>query len=162
MKTCNIRPLRQDECDILSDFLYEAIYQKEGDTPLSRVVISNPELEVYIKDFGKKDDYCLVAEVDGEIIGAVWTRITFGEVKGQGYVDDQTPEFAVSLYREYRNRGIGLRLMKKMLNLLKIKGYSQASLSVDKENYAVKLYRDLGFRVYKDTGKDYVMVYDLE
>ncbi|MDL2277112.1 GNAT family N-acetyltransferase [Parabacteroides sp. OttesenSCG-928-G07] len=66
-----------------------------------------PEIYAYIKDFGKsKDDYCFVADSEGEIVGAVWVRIISGDIKGYGYIDDETPEFAISLYKDYRNRGI--------------------------------------------------------
>ncbi|MDR3261791.1 MAG: GNAT family N-acetyltransferase, partial [Tannerella sp.] len=41
----------------------------------------------------------------------------------QSFVDDRTPEFAISLFREYRNRGIGTLLMEKMIACLKEKGY---------------------------------------
>ena len=36
-----------------------------------------------------------------------------------GHVDDDTPSFAISLYKENRGRGIGTELMRRMLGLLK-------------------------------------------
>ena len=56
-----------------------------------------------------------------------------------GHVDDETPSFAISLYKEYRGQGIGNQLMVKMLELLKQQGYKKASLAVQKANYAVKM-----------------------
>lgn len=67
----NIRKLRENEQDILAEFLYEAIYVPEGEKAPSKSIIEQPELQVYISDWGKKDDYCLVAEVDDKIVGAV-------------------------------------------------------------------------------------------
>ncbi len=69
-------------------------------------------------------DYCIVAEDDGRVVGAVWTRI----MNDYGHVNDETPSFAISLYKEYRGQGIGTRMMNEMLALLKEKGYKQASL----------------------------------
>ena len=113
-------------------------------------------------DFGsKKDDHCFVADYNGKIIGAVWVRILNGEIKGYGNVDDETPEFSISLFKEYRNQGIGTAMMKKMIDYLNKKGYSQASLSVQKGNYASKLYKKLGFEVIKDENEDYLMVLKL-
>lgn len=72
-------------------------------------------------------------------------------------MDDKTPEFSISLFKEYRNQGIGSALMNKMIDYLKRKGYSQASLSVQKANYAVKLYKKVGFQVIRDENEEYVM-----
>jgi ribosomal protein S18 acetylase RimI-like enzyme len=139
--------------------LYEAIFQPEGSELLPRNVINVPEINIYIRDYGtKKDDYCLVADLEGKIIGAVWVRLLNGEIKGYGNVDEQTPEFAISLLPEYRKKGIGTLLMEKMICCLKEKGYHQASLSVDKANYAAKMYKKLGFGIVEERKHDYLMV----
>lgn len=156
-----IRPLKQSEIYILSDFLYEAIFQKDNAIPLPKEIINKPELNIFIKDFGKPDDYCLVAEVDNKIIGAVWSRVLFGEIKGYGNIDSTTPELAISLYKQYRNKGIGTDLMKGILKLLKEKGYNRVSLSVQKDNYAVKMYKAVGFKTFKETEEEYIMVCSL-
>lgn len=154
-----IRKIKPNELYQLEDFLYEAIFQRDAENLLPKDIINEPELKVYIEGFGKPDDYCLVAELDGKIVGAVWTRILSGEVKGFGNVDENTPEFAISLYKEYRNMGIGSALMKNMLNLLRERGYKKASLAVQKDNYAVKMYQDLGFKVVEELSEEYIMVY---
>lgn len=105
----NIRKLREDEQGILAEFLYQAIYIPEGIVPPSKNIIEQPELQLYISDWGKEDDYCLVAEVDNSVVGAVWVRI----MNDYGHIDDVTPSFAISLYKEYRGMGIGTELMKK-------------------------------------------------
>lgn len=151
-----IRPMDKTEVLLLTDFLYEAIFQKENEPCLSRTVLQEPDIWVYIDNFGKKkDDYCLVAEVDGKVVGAVWTRF----IKAYGFIDDDTPEIAISVYTEYRGKGIGTKLLKEMIAFLKDKGYRQVSLIVDKDNYAAKLYKDLGFSVALEKDNDYLMRY---
>ncbi|MDO5524168.1 MAG: N-acetyltransferase, partial [Bacteroidia bacterium] len=81
--------------------------------------------------------------------------------KGYGNIDDKTPEFSISLFKEYRNRGIGTALMNKMIDHLTEKGYAQASLSVQKANYAAKLYKKLGFEIIRDENDEYLMVLKL-
>lgn len=153
-----IWPISVHEIPLLSDFLYEAIFQRDEQNPIPRSIIDQPEIKVFIEDFGKKDDHCLVA-VDGrKIVGAVWTRILSGEVKGFGSVDEDTPEFAISLYKAYRGKGIGTDLMHQMLCLLKDKGYRQASLAVQKDNYAVKMYKKAGFAITSENNEEYIMV----
>ena len=92
-----IREIRKNEYPILSDFLYEAIFIPEGMDKPPKSIIEQPELQVYVEDFGKEDDWCLVAEVKGKIVGAVWVRI----MDDYGRIDDETPSFAISLYEEY-------------------------------------------------------------
>lgn len=150
----NIRKLRENEQEILAEFLYEAIYIPEGVEAPSKDIIEQPELQLYISDWGKDDDYCLVAEVDDSVVGAVWARI----MNDYGHIDDATPSFAISLYKEYRGMGIGTELMKKMLFLLKENGYEKASLSVQKANYAFKMYRKLGFEVIGESEEEFLMV----
>lgn len=153
-----IRKLRNDETELLKDFLYEAIFIPEGMEPPDRSIITQPELALYYNDFGKGSaDNCLVAEVDGKVVGAVWTRI----MSDYGHVDDDTPSFAISLYKEYRGRGNGTEMMHRMLELLKEQGYKKASLAVQKANYAVKMYEKVGFHTVDENDEEYIMVREL-
>ena len=153
-----IRQLRDDEVELLKAFLYEAIFVPEGVTPPDRSIIEQPELSLYYEDFGSGPaDHCLVAEVDGKVVGAVWTRI----MNDYGHVDDDTPSFAVSLYKEYRGQGIGTAMMRKMLVLLKEQGYKRASLAVQKANYAVRMYEAVGFKTVDENDEEYIMVCEL-
>ena len=146
--------IRENEYCILSEFLYEAIFIPEGTEKPPKSIIEQPELQVYIADFGKSDDWCLVAEVKEKIVGAVWVRV----MDDYGHIDDETPSFAMSLYEEYRNMGIGTALMRDMLEFLKNKGYKQTSLSVQKENYAARMYQKVGFEVIDENEEEYIMV----
>lgn len=152
-----IREIRQEEYVILDEFLYEAIFIPDGVEASPKSIIKQPELQVYVSDFGKKDDCCLVAEVDGKIIGAVWTRI----MNDYGHIDDSIPSFAISLYKDFRGQGIGTALMEEMLALLRERGYKKASLSVQKANDAYRLYLKVGFIVVGENKEEYIMVCDL-
>lgn len=150
-----IRELKDTEYSLLNDFLYEAIFIPQGVEPPPRSIINNAELQVYVKDFGKKpDDRCLAAVADGNIVGAVWVRI----MNDYGHIDDDTPSFAISLYKDYRGHGIGTALMEKMLGLLRESGYRKASLAVQKENYAVRMYKKVGFEIIDENDEEYTMV----
>lgn len=153
-----IREIRQEEYPILDEFLYEAIFIPDGAEAPPKSIIRQPELQVYVSDFGKKDDCCLVAEVDGVIVGAVWTRI----MDDYGHIDDNTPSFTIALYKDFRGQGIGTALMEEMLALLRERGYQKASLSVQKENYAYRLYLKVRFTVVEENEEEYIMVCDLK
>lgn len=152
-----IRSLKENEQEILADFLYEAIYITEGVEAPPKNIIEQPELQLYISDWGREDDHCLVAEADNRIVGAVWVRI----MNDYGHIDDKTPSFAIALYQEYRGMGIGTELMKQMLALLKENGYEKTSLSVQKANYAYRMYRKLGFEIIAENEEEFIMVKQL-
>lgn len=150
-----IRKIAEEEYSLLENFLYEAIFIPEGMSAPPRAIIKTPELQVYVTDFGKKKgDIGLVAEVSGKIAGAVWVRI----MNDYGHIDDETPSFAISLLKEYRNMGIGTAMMKEMLCLLRQQGYKQTSLAVQKANYAVKMYWNVGFEIIDEKDEEYIMV----
>lgn len=158
---CSIRPIEEHEISQLKDFLYLAIHQSDPSNLIPRSVVEEPEVAAYIEGWGEPDDLCLVAVEAGELIGAVWTRIIAGKVRGFGNVDAETPEFSISILPERRSGGIGSTLMTQMLDLLTDRGYARASLSVQKSNRALRLYERLGFRAVADRGDELVMVRDL-
>ncbi len=75
-----------------------------------------------------------------------------------GHIDDKTPSLAISLYKEYREFGIGTAMMKEILALLKENSYKQVSLSVQKANYTAKMYQKICFEIVKENGEEYTMV----
>lgn len=154
-----IREIRTNEIPLLEDFLYEAIFIPEGTNPPPKSIIKSEELQIYIRDFGMfPDDNCLVAETDGEIVGAVWSRI----MNDYGHIADGIPSLAISLYKDFRNKGIGTELLRQMLQYLRHIGYANVSLSVQKENYATNMYVKAGFAIVKETEEEYIMVCELE
>ena len=156
--SCSIREMRKEEYSLLSDFLYEAIYIPDGTAAPPKSVIACPELQVYIADFGNsKHDKALIAEVDGNIVGAIWARI----MNDYGHIDDNTPSLAMSVLKAYRGMGIGTSLLTQMMSTEKAAGYAKLSLSVQKDNYAVKLYQKVGFTIVSETDEEYIMVVNL-
>jgi len=49
--------------------------------------------------------------------------------------------------------------MKSMLKLKK--GYNRTSLSVQKNNYAVKMYKNIGFKIIDENKEEYIMLCNL-
>ncbi len=136
----------------MKQFLFQRV------EPPPKTIITSPELQVYVAHFGEsKDDWGFVAEVDDKIVGAVWVRI----MDDYGHIDDKTPSLAISLYQEYRGFGIGTAMMKEILTLLKSHGYNQVSLSVQKANYAAKMYLKIGFEIVWENEEEYIMTFHL-
>ena len=143
---------------LLSDFLYEAIYIPEGIEPPPKSVIECPELQEYIVEFGnRKHDKALVAEIQGNVVGAIWVRI----MNDYGHIDNDTPSLAMSVCPQYRGLGIGTSLLKQLLQVERLAGYSKISLSVQKSNYAVKMYEKVGFTVVNENSEEFIMIVNL-
>jgi ribosomal protein S18 acetylase RimI-like enzyme len=157
-----IRPIEVREYPVLEDCLFNAIYLPPGEEAPPREIIFEPEIILYIKDFGGKDDCGVVAEKDGVIIGAAWTRI----IPAYGHIDDDTPELAISVLPEWRGQAIGSRMMNALFDRLRERGYHRTSLSVQKDNPAVRFYLRLGYQITGErldhaNHEDYLMVKEL-
>ena len=154
MPPVTIREIEPADYPVLEEFLYQAIFLPPGIDAPPREVIYEPELFIYIKDFGGKDDCGVVAQQEGKIIGAAWTRI----IHAYGYVNDRMPELAISVLPEYRGQTIGTQLMVRLFELLRARGYKQTSLSVQQKNPAVRFYQQLGYEVVSKNAEDFIMV----
>jgi ribosomal protein S18 acetylase RimI-like enzyme len=159
MLELTIREIQREDYPLLEEFLYLAVYQRDPLQPIPRSVIDEPRVRNYIDGFGERThDHGLVAEADGQVIGAAWARVLAGDPRGYGYLDDATPELAISLLPEYRSKGIGTRLMRRLIEHLTAAGYARTSLSVDKDNYASRMYARLGFALAAEQDEDLLMV----
>lgn len=151
-----IREMNVSEYPLLREFLYQAIYQRDPANPIPRSIVDDPDIECYIRDFGEyQTDRCLCAQMNDKVVGAVWVR----NISGFGSIDEQTPEFAISLLPEYRGQGIGTALMEAMIEQLKTEGYAKTSLAVQKDNYALSMYLHVGFEIASENEEEYIMVY---
>jgi ribosomal protein S18 acetylase RimI-like enzyme len=154
-----IKWLTREDHALLEEFVYLAIWLPAGTPPLPREVIrTEPSLRHYWEDFGKVDDHACHAVVEGQTVGMAWSRLLGGDHRGYGWVDDHTPEVGVSVVPELRGLGIGTRLINELLTALDEAGHKQVSLSVAKENPAVRLYRRLGFTAVGENDADFIMV----
>jgi len=158
-----VRLMRTSDHVCLPEFLYQAIFIPEGVESPPRSIINDPQIFVYIKDFGTKSgDLGVVAEQNSQVVGAAWTRI----IPAHGHINDEIPELAISILPEFRGYGIGTKLLKKLFLVLRAKGYARTSLSVQKDNPAVRLYKRLGYRITEEKldhvgNEDLIMIRDL-
>ena len=139
----------------MENFLYEAIFIPENVLP-PREIIFQPELQVYIKNFGEgKADFCFIAEFDKKIVGAAWSRI----MNDYGHIDDKTPSLALSVFKNFRRQGIATALMINLIEKLSAENFTQISLSVQKNNFiAVELYKKLGFKIFREIDEEIIMI----
>ena len=96
-------------------------------------------------------DTFLVAEKDKNVIGFVIGMVQ----KREGHV------LVIAIRDDYKKKGIGTFLMKKLIDVYKKKGITQLKLEVRASNVAaLSMYRNLGFKItnrlkhYYENGED--------
>lgn len=133
---------------VVWEMLYHAIYVPPGEVRPSRDVVRQPELARYARDWGRPTDLGVLAsdEITGAPIGAAWLRLLAGDNRGYGYIDDETPELSIAVLPAHRGAGIGTALLRRLLDLARER-YDVVSLSVSRDNPAIRLYTRLGFTI---------------
>ncbi|MDD5171599.1 MAG: GNAT family N-acetyltransferase [Candidatus ainarchaeum sp.] len=107
---------------------------------------SEKQALVVFRDLTKTriSEACLLAEVDGDIIGAIFTerKITF--TTDSAYIG------SVFVKKEWQGKGVGKTLMDRCLEALKKKGVKNVSLTVAPKNRAaILLYKKYGFKLHR-------------
>jgi len=145
---------------------------------LDKVVSINREVlpENYPPFFFLEHHMCcpkafIVAEVEGEVVGYVMSRVEFGwSLIEAGKPTRKGHIISIGVLPKYRRIGIGYNLMVRALRALKkIYKVSEVYLEVRVSNApAISLYKKLGFeiarvypRYYHDGEDAYIMVIDL-
>ncbi len=152
-----IRSLIAADQPLLWEMLYLSLFVHEGNAPFERSVLEHPDISKYVRDWGGATNSGFVA-VDGnnQPLGAIWLRLFKGDEKGYGYVDDFTPELGMAVFPEHRGQGIGTSLLTRLFETAGA-SYEQISLSVARENPALRLYQRLGFEVVAEIGNSLTM-----
>ena len=115
---------------------------------------ADPTFQQYIGGFPRPTDFGLVAERDGQKVGAVWLRYFTVEEPGYGFVAADIPEVGIGVVEGRRGEGIGRALLTALIAASK----GDLSLSVEDGNPAEELYRKQGFVPVGRVGNSTTMV----
>ncbi|MGB5897493.1 MAG: N-acetyltransferase, partial [Geitlerinemataceae cyanobacterium] len=147
-ENCCIYPLRLEDEPFLWEMLFEAAHlAEEGETSV-QAAMKHPQIAKYVRDWGKATDigFGAIDRTTHQKIGAAWLRLFPETDRGYGYIDDRTPELSIAVLPAYRGQGVGTRLLVRLLDAAKTL-YPAVSLSVRRDNPAMRLYRRMGFQV---------------
>jgi len=159
------RELQQTQTDLAFQraMLMEAAYWRgPEDRPTLDEMMANPDLSKLVSDWGRDGDAGIVAKDDaGVLTGCAWYRLWSDTEHSYGFVNEAVPELAIGVSREHRGQGIGSALVKALLAHASSTGIHQVSLSVEKDNPALRLYEQHGFSSVSENGNAWTMVVDV-
>lgn len=141
-----LRPAGSGDATFLTEMLVEAAFWRP-DGPAGSVaeVRQQPELAHYTAGWPRHGDLGVIATVQ-DPVGAAWLRFFTTSDPGFGFVDVTTPELSMGVMREWRGQGVGAQMLHALLTAARGADLTAVSLSVEPDNYALRLYERVGFR----------------
>ena len=133
--------------DFLADMLVEAVnWSPEWKRKSRRRVLSAPATAHYIAGWPRDSDLGVIAETDGEPVGAAWLRFFPASDPGYGFVAPGIPELTIGVAARWRHQGAGRALLRAVAEQARLAGIGQISLSVERKNFARLLYQSEGYQ----------------
>ncbi len=163
LDSITLRLLTSGEEEFLKEMLFEAIFlPPEEKLKLPKNIISHPDLKKYYEHWGQRGDIAVVAALadTNRLLGCAWGRLFTSDEKGYGFISEQIPELSLAVHLEFRDRGIGTMLIRRIIEEYELLGYRKLSLSVSKDNPGFRLYRREKFRIFSENEKDFIMMYN--
>ena len=143
-----IRPAVASDAGFLADMLVEAVNWSAQWPPKSRDrILSAPDTAHYVAGWPRDADLGVLAEADGQPVGAAWLRFQPATDPGYGFVAADVPELTIGVAAGWRGRGVGRALLRAIAGQARARGIARISLSVERKNYAQRLYLSEGYRV---------------
>ena len=155
-----LRESKQSDMPFLRDMLYEAVFWRASDNkPTKEEGLAFPEVNAALAGFGQREgDAAVVAISESAPVGAAWYRFWKDDDNARGHVDESMPVLAIGVHSDYRHQGIGGKMVDWLVEYAAKRGVAKISLSVAKDNYAMKLYMQKGFVEHADIGDSLLMV----
>ncbi len=148
MATFSVRPAVQADGAFLGDMVVEAANWRQAAALPRHQVLTAPEHSRYLSGWKRPTDAGFVAlDSAGMPIGAAWYRLLPRSEPGFGYVGTGVPELIIGVRPIWRAHGVGRTLLQALTEQARADGYGRLSLSVERGNFAVTLYRSEGFAV---------------
>lgn len=139
----------------MADMLVEAAnWSPEWKKKSRSRVLSAPGTAHYIAGWPRDTDVGVIAEAGGERIGAAWLRFFPAADPGYGFVAADVPELTIGVVAHWRGRGVGRALLRAISGQARLAGIGRISLSVERKNFAQKLYLSEGYRIVDSSGAD--------
>ncbi|GAB3332020.1 GNAT family N-acetyltransferase [Micromonospora halotolerans] len=143
----SVRSATQADDEFMVDMLAEAMNWLPERNWSRDQIMADPQLAHYVAGWMRPNDVGLVAvDPADRPVGAAWLRYLTAADQGYGYVGDDVPELTIGVVEPWRGRGVGRALLRAVLDTAREHGIPRVSLSVERANFAARLYAAEGFR----------------
>jgi GNAT superfamily N-acetyltransferase len=163
MASFAIRSAIPADADFLTDMLVQAVNWEPGRHRSREEIMADPALAHYVSGWMGSTDVGVVAvSPAGLPIGAAWLRFLPATDPGYGYVRDDVPELSMGVVGSWRGRGVGRALLRSVLDAARAAEVTAVSLSVERANFAARLYEAEGFQTVESFVHSDTMLLDLK
>jgi GNAT superfamily N-acetyltransferase len=146
MSAFRIRPANRDDARILSAMLVEAANWNASRARPRVTVLEDPAVLRYIAGWKRPGDFgCVAEDAHGSAVGACWARLFPANAPGSGFVAVGVPELTLGVNPQWRAQGVGRALLQEIARAAAASGAARLSLSVDRRNFAQRLYVSEGY-----------------
>lgn len=141
-----------EDGDFMADMLVETVnWSPEWKNKSRSRVLSTPGTAHYIAGWPRDTDLGVIAEANGEPVGAAWLRFLSAADPGYGFVSPDIPELTIGVAAHWRGRGVGRALLRAIAEQASVEGIQKISLSVERKNFAQQLYLSEGYQIVDST-----------
>lgn len=146
MTAFRIRPASAEDARILSDMLVEAVNWNAARARPRVTVLEDPAVLRYVSGWRRPGDFgCIAEDARGSAIGACWARLFPANAPGTGFVAIGVPELTLGVNPQWRAQGVGRALLQRLGRQAAAAGAARLSLTVERGNFAQRLYISEGY-----------------
>ncbi|WP_025158342.1 GNAT family N-acetyltransferase [Leifsonia aquatica] len=159
MSGYRIRPAVGEDARTLGDMLVEAVNWNALRARPRVSVLEDPFVSRYIAGWKRPGDFgCIAEDHLGSPVGAVWARLFPANAPGSGFVAVGVPELTLGVNPQWRAQGVGRALLQEIARRGAAAGIARLSLSVERTNFAQRLYVSEGYVTVASDDRADVMV----
>jgi GNAT superfamily N-acetyltransferase len=141
-----IRGAAPADARFMGDMLVEAANWSVTRARPRVAILDDPNVSRYIAGWQRPGDFGSVAvDSHGIPIGACWARLFPPNSPGSGFVAVGVPELTLGVNPQWRAQGVGRSLLRAVRAQALAAGHSRLSLSVERANFAQRLYVSEGY-----------------
>lgn len=158
------RPAEAADAPFLVSMLVEAAnWSPDRPRRSAEETLADRQVTHYLDGWPRADDFGVIAiDEFAAAIGACWARCLPSDDPGYGYVASDVPEIGVAVAAQSRRLGVGRVLLRAVAEEGRRTGVRRLSLSVERTNPAIHLYRSEGWRMVSTAAGSDAMVLDLD
>lgn len=142
----SVRAAEPRDLGFMKETLYQAANRPGDNWPPLEESLQEPNNLRFWREFPRRGDLAVIAELDGVPVGAAWIR-PFSDDELTAMDDPRVPVLVMAVQEQHRGSGVGGSIMSSLVNLATADGVQAINLTTREYlTAAVHLYERSGFR----------------